>query len=151
MRNIVSGNLGDGIAIAGPDATGNNVSNNYVGTDVDGLDAVPNGNPAPDTGEQLGVRVGLGGAHGNIVNFNLISGNLKGGVSVDNGAYENWVQYNWIGTDSTHTAALPNGDKGLIIQSDAHDNHVTNNVIAGNNGRVWSLASRPPRPATRLR
>ena len=53
LRNIVSGNLGDGIAIGGDNAAHNEVTNNYVGTDVDGLQAVPDGNPGPDSGERL--------------------------------------------------------------------------------------------------
>ena len=133
-RNIVSGNLGDGISIAGSDSTGNWVQDNYVGTDVTGMNAIPNGNPHPGTGEQLGIRVGLGGANNNTITGNLVSGNLKGGVSLDNDAFFNTVVGNWIGTDSTYEAALPNGDKGLIIQSGASDNTVQGNTIPSNHG-----------------
>ena len=140
-RNVVAGNEDDGIAIRGPNATGNLVEGNYVGTDLTGTTALSNGTRAGL--ENLGVRVGAFGASGNTVRGNLISGNVDGGLSIDNGAFDNTVVDNLIGTDPSGTVGLGNGQKGLIIQSDAHDNLVRGNLISGNVGTGVLIVGSP--------
>jgi hypothetical protein len=110
-RNIISGNDGDGVRIAGSDARGNQVLGNYVGTDKDG--ALPLGNSgsgvfvqgyAPNNtigGTQAGAR-------------NVISANDVNGVFIS-GAMDNQVLGNYVGTDKNGSAPLGNSGAGAAI------------------------------------
>jgi titin len=127
--NVVSGNRGMGIAIDHEAATtGNLVQGNWIGTDLHGTVALAN---------QAGVAV-EGGAHGNTIGGavaaarNVISGNMtEGVVIIDRDTKFNLVQGNFVGTDATGTAALPNGN-GIILQAGAANNSVFGNLISGN-------------------
>jgi hypothetical protein len=80
FRNLISGNLGDGIELSGA-TTGNQVIGNLIGTDRDGL--VPLGN--------LGSGVAIEGSSGNFIGGtvggagNTIAFNGQDGVVVDQG------------------------------------------------------------------
>jgi parallel beta-helix repeat protein len=133
-RNVISGNLEDGVHIEGLQTTDNVVSGNYIGTDVTGASALPNDSDgveissAPDNligGDTPGER-------------NVISGNGEGGVYISSpDATGNVVSGNYIGVDATGAAALPNIDDGVTIW-DAADNVIggdtpgERNVISGN-------------------
>src|SRR5207248_9576850 len=86
-RNVLSGNNFDGVLI-GNNASANLVQGNFVGTDVTGAIAVPNGNN--------GVEL-FASAHGNTVGGNtvaarnLLSGNAHAGVELDFSASANSV------------------------------------------------------------
>lgn len=135
-RNLVSGNFSNGISVNGGGAFGNRVEGNYVGTDVTGTAVLGNGN----------AGVLLGGSTGNVVGGtdpgagNLISGNLEG-VTFD-GASENLVQGNYIGTDAGGAAALPNGT-GILILGDANViggvDPAARNLISGNHDNAITL------------
>jgi Bacterial Ig-like domain (group 3)/PKD domain len=135
-RNILSGNQGDGVDI-GYGASANLVAGNYIGTDVTGTIAVPN------TGAQ-GITI-LSGATYNTVGGttaaarNVISGNSANGVVIEQvGTNHNLVEGNYLGTDFTGTAALPNLNHGLLVASGASFNTIggtaagAGNVISGN-------------------
>src|SRR4051812_2943977 len=128
--NVVSGNV-YGIVFAGGEFV---VAGNRVGTNAAGTAAIPNergitvffGGPVTIGGTTAGAR-------------NLISGN---GVGIDlNGASNELVQGNWIGTDAQGKAAVPN-DVGIflggIFSQPGDDNLVggsapgAGNVISGN-------------------
>jgi hypothetical protein len=125
--NLISGNNLGGILIYGAGAANNQVNGNYVGTDVTGT--VPLANINRDA---LQVRAG---AHDNQVVKNLISGNALAGVHIfDAGTNGNMVQSNFIGTDATGAAGIPNGQEGVLI-----DNGAQSNIIGGTNlGNVIS-------------
>jgi hypothetical protein len=129
-RNIVSGNIKDGILIFGSSATNNRVEGNFIGLDAAGAQSFGNGGGAF---EEFGLRLN-GQASLNLVRSNVISGNLDGGVSVDNAAFSNTVAFNFIGTTPDGLAALANSGSGLIVQSDAHHNVIASNVVSGNAG-----------------
>ena len=129
--NVISGNEQDGVAVVGGSATGNLMEGNCIGTDLTGTVALGNGGQSGF--ENLGIRVGSL-ASNNVVRRNVISGNVDGGLSIDNGAFRNTVIGNLIGTRTSGTSGLGNGIKGLIIQSGAHDNLVHGNVISSNLG-----------------
>jgi hypothetical protein len=69
---------------------------------------------------------------------NTISGNNNNGVRL-NGTYGSYFSNNKIGTDSTGTIAVPNGQDGIYIDQDAKNNRIgglpnssLRNIISGN-------------------
>jgi titin len=133
-RNVISGNAGNSVGIDGP-STGNLVEGNYIGTDVTGTAAIPNGAPVGIEGVGAtnntvgGTAVGAG---------NVISGSPNNGVAIFTNASGNLVQGNLIGTDASGTLALGNAFNGVFILGGAHGNTVggavpgARNVISGN-------------------
>lgn len=134
-RNLSSGNLYDGIVIAG-DSTGNFVMGNYVGTTANGSAALQN------QGNGVGI---YGGAHHNVVGGaavgagNLISGNKYNGVSIaEVGTNSNTVQGNMVGLNAAGTAAIPNNSNGISCWDGASNNIIggaspgARNIVSGN-------------------
>lgn len=132
-RNVISGNTSNGIYVVGNE---NVVMGNYVGTDISGTVAIPNGN--------IGVRIGNGGAavsSGNVIGGsaagqgNLISGNGSYGIQAVVSDLTT-IQGNTIGLDVTKAAAIPN-NYGISLSS-ALNNFIggtvagAGNVISGN-------------------
>lgn len=116
--NLISGN-GTGIF----DASGTDtVEGNYVGTDVTGTSAVPNGTGADLTG------------NGN-TEFadNLVSGNTSDGLHLKGDSH--LIDGNHIGTTAAG-AALPNGGNGITVDDVGYDQIGTSsgNTIADNAG-----------------
>ena len=126
---------GDGVQISGFGATGNKVEGNFIGTNDDGT--IDNGN---------GIRgLFISGADDNTVGGaqpdmrNVISGNDQDGVFIfGNGATDNRVEGNFIGTTADGSGDLGNTEAGVFIHA-ASDTTVggtatgTRNVISGNN------------------
>jgi hypothetical protein len=114
-RNLISGNTGKGLCLyadEGQDAAanGNLVQGNYIGTDKSGNFALPNGADGISCGTAGNV---IGGAQGGA--GNLISGNGGNGIfdySDDGGTI---IQGNTIGTNRAGTAALANGNYGVLL------------------------------------
>ena len=124
-RNIISGNGGDGVRIAGVDVSGSVVQGNFIGTDVTGTLALGNGRD--------GVRIGFGGGGPITIGGtttgarNVISGNGQNGVRISGTeATGNLVQGNFIGTDVSGTADVGNTFDGVNISDGA-----ANNTIGG--------------------
>ncbi|MGQ9573070.1 MAG: hypothetical protein ACUVX1_12555 [Chloroflexota bacterium] len=88
------------------------------------------------SGCATGVRI-HGGGQGNTVEDNVVSGNSDVGVWIGPGANGNVVTGNYVGTDASGTAAVPN-QFGVYIDEDAQNNTVggstaeARNVISGN-------------------
>ena len=136
--NLISGNQDDGIEITGNLATDNQISGNFVGTDISGTADLGNA----DDGVEISSgaddnRVG-GTASGA---RNLISGNGGDGVQIIGGlaATGNEVLGNFVGTSITGNTALGNSGDGVHI-SQAEDTIIggtvaaARNVISGNGG-----------------
>jgi parallel beta-helix repeat protein len=140
--NTISGNGRDGIHLF--DAASNTVSSNFIGTDVNGAKAVPNGGNGvtiQSDGKMSATNNVIGGvAFGS---RNLISGNAVAGVLIlDAGAPPpgvatgNTVQGNFIGTDTTGNTATGSDGKplgngvGVVLESDGTA-PTLNNVIGG--------------------
>ena len=128
-RNIISGNLGDGVLILGippkQEFPGDNtVQCNYIGTDKSGTQAVPN--------LQDGVSIISGnpaaGTYITIAN-NLISGNRQDGISLDSSTGIQ-IEGNSIGTDQSGTSPLANGQDGVAVSN------VNVSVSTGQNGNT---------------
>jgi len=122
MRNLISGNGGEGVRIDGTLATGNIVQGNYIGTDASGSTAIGN--------HLSGIYIRR--APGNSVIGNVVSANLGfAGIAIcgfgtscgggditgidESNAANNVVQGNFVGTNSAGTVALGNNGAGLSI------------------------------------
>jgi CSLREA domain-containing protein len=138
-RNLISGNNLSGI-ILGAGATRNRIEGNFIGTNINGAAAVPN--------KGYGVWLGfVGDAPNNIIGGtaagarNLISGNQFSGVWINGaGSSGNKVQGNYIGTEVSGAAALPNQAHGIYLDSApgsiiGGEEAGARNLISGNTGR----------------
>jgi Periplasmic copper-binding protein (NosD)/Right handed beta helix region len=133
-RNIISGNTQDGIETTDTGTTGNIVEGNYIGTDVNGTVALPNGN---------GIVIENGSTDNTIggttsAQRNVISGNSNTALQIQGtGSSGNVVERNYIGVDATGDAALGNffgiqiSGSGNTIGGTASG---AGNIIAGNDG-----------------
>lgn len=116
-RNVISGNS-YGIRVYG---SSNIIAGNYVGTDFNGVTAVPN----------LQAGIDLNGALNNMIGgsigFNLISGNnLGSGVKLSNNSNYNSIQNNIFGLQINLTDSLPN-QASIEIYNSKH------NLVGGAN------------------
>jgi parallel beta-helix repeat protein len=106
-RNIISGNTSHGVRLINPPNSWNVIIGNYIGTDITGMMAIPNGS--------FGVMLETGVTNNTIggptpAERNIISGNGQGVALSDSRTMQNAVIGNFIGTNATGTNALPNGD-----------------------------------------
>jgi hypothetical protein len=131
-RNVISGNSGGGVLLAGSATMTNFVEGNYIGTDATGTTAVGNG---------YGVTLSSAANHNNVGGTasgaaNIISGNSLAGVALlDTGTTNNLVLGNFIGTTVSGTAALGNG-VGVQV-----DNGAANNTIGGTTAAARNVIS----------
>ncbi|HEV3204654.1 MAG TPA: right-handed parallel beta-helix repeat-containing protein [Gemmataceae bacterium] len=135
-QNLISGNEGDGVMISSPNTFDNFVQGNFIGTDITGTLALGN--------NFNGVSL-YAGTHDNTIGgtipqaLNVISGNMANGVDLTgSGTTANMVQGNFIGTDASGIAAVPNVENGITIEGGAGNNTIggigteARNIIAGN-------------------
>lgn len=138
-RNVISGNAAGGIGIGGEETSENLIVGNYIGTDVSGLGALPNG--------ENGILIGLGARKNQIggstsIDRNLISGNLFSGIAIGlEGAEENVVIGNYIGTEISGTQVISNGYNGIFLASGAMRNRIGGNVPGERNLISGNFAS----------
>ena len=130
-RNVISGNLSDGVKIGaetfGTTGVGTLVVGNYIGTDVAGTAAVGN------TGN--GISVVGGGAFNSVTcnpspadtivggtnngSGNVISGNHLAGIRIDQCVSNTTIGANFIGTNAAGTAAIAAVSAEGIIATNA--------------------------------
>ncbi len=128
--NLLSGNSGYGLFIYNLGTTENYVYGNFIGTDVSGTVAIPNGN---------GIVID-GVATRHIIDKNVISGNIQQGIVIHiSGSNEHVITRNLIGTDVTGSLPLGNGSDGIRIAEGGQYNIIgiapdSGNVIAFNGG-----------------
>jgi parallel beta-helix repeat protein len=136
--NVLSGNKGNGIELAG-NASGVTIDPNIVGLNTKGNGVLPNG------GDGLLIT---GTAHGNVVGGTLVSvipqntfsGNLGYGVAITGRAHDNHVFRSFIGTQLLGVKALGNKKGGVLISGTANANLIglttllPANLISGNTG-----------------
>jgi len=147
--NVFSGNLNNGIEIAG-DASGVTVDPDIVGLNTAGNGALPNGN----NGVQIGGRAHdnvIGGYLSSVIPQNTFSGNDGYGVAILDHAYSNQIFNGFIGSNVFGTVALGNFVGGVLVAGTAHNNTIggsnsdasspTANLISGNAGNGVTLAA----------
>lgn len=137
--NLIASSHGDGVAIRGAGTANNRVLGNFIGTDVTGTNALPNGIFG---GFGDGVLIADGATDNDIggprpEERNLISGNHNHGVRLTGmGTSDNRVRGNFIGPDITGTRLLPYlpplfNDRGNILDGVRVDSGATGNRIGG--------------------
>ena len=153
--NVISANGGNQIEINGTNAGGNVVTGNYIGTNAAGTAAVFS--IVPGDGIAVSTAGNIIGASetffsGSVGQGNLISGN-ENGLDLFAGAFDNIVAGNFIGTDHTGVAPLPNVNFGVYVNGgtdnqigevDAFFDLAFGNVISGNGNdgvRIQGAAS----------
>jgi hypothetical protein len=128
--NLISGNSGYGVFIYNNSTNSDTVVGNLIGTKANGTQALPNIN---------GVVID-GIPRYNIVDSNVISGNLQQGIVIHaTGTDYNVITRNFIGTDITGQTAIPNQIDGIRIgEGPQHTliggSQATGNIIANNGG-----------------
>ncbi len=139
--NVISGNNWAGVAIFHRGTFGNSVAGNRIGTNATGTAALGNNEGVYVAQGAESTRIGGGDDD----NRNIISGNRNEGVVLrDAGTRSTFVVGNFIGTNTSGTAAVPNQKDGVFIGNGASGNYIGDaihfgtrgrNIISGNN---WS-------------
>ena len=112
VRNVISGNLHDGVEILDSGTTGNVVVGNFIGTAASGSRALPNGGSSSRT------------------SYDQVSGD----VVISGGASGNGTGWVWVGTDGQGTAG---GEPGLLagnttIGIQLSEEGTNGNIVQGN-------------------
>ena len=148
IRGLAVGAFGQtGILISGG-ATGDLITNDFVGTNATGTVAAANA-----------IGIEINSSANNTLNTDLVSGNTGNGVVITgSGSTGNVVVSCKIGTDAAGTASLGNGGEGVDVQNGASANTIgaaasppvsTNlalwlnadqGVVTNSNGQVTSWA-----------
>jgi SdrD B-like domain/Right handed beta helix region len=138
--NLISANLGDGVYF--DSSTNCTVAGNFIGTDATGSHITDGANALGNSGSDIYFDTN---SSGNVIGGNtpaarnLISGSAGNGITLGSTDSANTIQGNYIGTDATGLAALPNQGNGIDISSSG--NSVLGNLVSGNMGFGVSLAS----------
>ncbi|MDQ5874801.1 MAG: CSLREA domain-containing protein, partial [Actinomycetota bacterium] len=124
----------------------NRIANNYIGTNIAGTAAIPNGSTTitnsggirkvgPGNGTLIGTNAD---GTSDALERNVISGNARTAVSFGADAGDGAVRGNFIGVDASGTSPLPNGN-GIEID--------TSNIVIGGTapvaGNVIAHSRRP--------
>ena len=129
QRNVLSGNVADGVQIAGSLATGNKVLGNFIGTKANGTEALGN------TGDGVVVDIAPNNTVGGTTSGarNVISGNRFGVFISGSGATGNKVEANRIGTKADGSGDLGNDGHGVLISAGASNNTIGGTASAAGN------------------
>jgi CSLREA domain-containing protein len=128
FRNFIGDNKEDGIFLDF-NATSNTIENNFIGLNLEGTGAKPNGRGLVVRGKK------------NTFNLNTISGNSGHGVVFDASPFdpskypqENVFTGNRIGTNQAADTAIPNGGDGIFLDGKLNQigNSPDGNLISGN-------------------
>lgn len=146
-RNIVSGNIYDGIVLAVDSSSSlyntayNQILGNYVGVDATGATALPNGADGiavraegSHAGDCEGNEIGGTNGPGHLAR-NVISGNAGHGISFALGQTNNWIDGNYIGMAADGLSAVGNGLHGIQLGA---TNHVGSPSVGTREGNVVS-------------
>jgi CSLREA domain-containing protein len=146
--NLISGQIGPtngiGVRISGAGTRLNTVFGNLIGTNANGVSAIPN---------QTGVLIDFGATQNFIGEKlpnarNIISGNTSTGVLIaGSGTNDNQAQNNLIGTDINGALPLGNSNAGVQISSAAAGN-IIGGTLPGSRNIISATKIFPGFPAT---
>ncbi|RLS51385.1 MAG: DUF4347 domain-containing protein [Planctomycetota bacterium] len=129
-RNIISGNLSNGIQLDSIGTSNNTVIGNYIGTDVTG--SLDLGNV--DDGIEIGGSASNNTIGGNTATTrNVIAGNDDDGIQIMDLANNNIIQGNYIGVGANGSTALGNGSDGIEIYNAANNNQIGGSAAGAGN------------------
>jgi len=143
--NVISGNAGFGVFLAGSNVAGNTIEGNMIGTNPAGTAALAN--------QAVGIQMFSAGGDHTIGgpspgDGNVISGNDSYGMSLTGGpSANNSFQGNRIGTNAAGTAAIPNTLGGVFVSDGINQSTFEGNVVSGNDQSGFDIAggiSTPP-------
>ncbi|MFO0849595.1 MAG: PKD domain-containing protein [Gemmataceae bacterium] len=142
-RNVIAGNQGENVWIEGAGTDDTVIAGNYVGLNAAGTSAVTNGGGAGmavNNGPKR-TRVGTNGdGVADAAERNVISGNRAEGLLLAT-ADQSVVAGNYIGTDYTGTAAVPNLWLGVYLRSAATNNRIGTNADGVNDAAERNVIS----------
>ena len=136
--NVISGNSGHGIEIAGAKSRYNSIEGNLIGLDANARKVLSNGRngillqPSSGADNDIGGATSIPGSGAG----NIISGNLRNGIRIRSPGQN--VIGNIIGTNSNSLGGLGNLLNGVHLES--RDNAIgegiagTRNIVSGNTG-----------------
>ena len=130
--NVISGNAGTGIQLSAG-VSGVGIVRNLIGTNAAGNAAI---------GNAWGVYLMGTDTALNTISQNVVSGNTANGLDFRNGAHDNVVTGNLIGSDLTGTLRIPNAGDGVLITDGANTNSIggtgagAGNIFVGNNAGI---------------
>jgi CSLREA domain-containing protein len=141
IRGLVINQFNTGIVVQSPNAAGNRIEGNFIGTDPAGAFA---------RGNEFGGVTIFSGATQNVVGGstpaarNVISANRANGISLSN-ASDNNIQGNYVGTDKSGTRDLGNDGTGILVGGGSGNTigGITvgsRNLVSGNHGNGVSLS-----------
>ncbi|MDX1925336.1 MAG: right-handed parallel beta-helix repeat-containing protein [Pirellulaceae bacterium] len=140
--NLISGNLTQGIHLL--NAPGNRIAGNRIGINLEGTSALPNAGS--------GIRINRSNANtigGSTMEArNTVSGNTLAGILVES-SNNNEIAGNYVGTNLSGNAAVPNVTNGIQLQAGSANNKLggptavpgtgLGNLISGNSQRGISM------------
>jgi trimeric autotransporter adhesin len=114
LGNLISGNYNNGILI-GAGCVSNAISGNWIGIATNGTNALGNGYNGIDIESANGNAItGCGFYQKPFVYYNVVSGNGKNGIVVNNST--NIIfQGNYVGISALDSNRVPNAKDGLLI------------------------------------
>ena len=130
LRNVISGNLQNGVFVTDQFAHGNHIMGNFIGTDATGTKDLGNGWMGIMMYSEVYENI-IGGKHPG--ERNIISGNDNSGIRI--AGFFNEIIGNYLGTDVTGTKAIGNEWAGLELWGGAF------NIIGGTNQGEGNLLS----------
>jgi parallel beta-helix repeat protein len=170
VGNVISGNGGNGLSLHG--SSGNVIAANRIGTNITGTSAMANGgNGIWMTGGSQQNEIGgkrfidstgqvnnPTGSKGQVMAVfvippegNLVSGNRRNGILIDDGSTNNTLNGNFVGTTADGDGIIANKGDGVMISA-ADDNSLVGckfrnnpfvyyNVVSGNEGNGLEISS----------
>ncbi|HEX6044662.1 MAG TPA: Calx-beta domain-containing protein [Pyrinomonadaceae bacterium] len=135
IRSLVINGFSTGAIVIGTAGAGSHVEGCYIGTDVTGMIAIPNGGAGVAVFSSNNV---IGGP--TLSARNVISGNAGAGVEVrlfccmappTNAISGNVIQGNYIGINKKGDGQLGNQQEGVVVSTSASDASISTTLIGG--------------------